>query len=58
MDHGTEFTLVVSVQRSIAALRNDPNRHPVLQSMLRQNYRKDKFSCELPSKTNSSANGR
>ena len=52
MDHGTEFTLVVSVQQSIAALRNDPSRHPVMQSMSRQNHRAERIWPEINSRVN------
>ena len=38
MDHGTEFTLIVCVQQNMSRLRNDPNRHPVTQSLSWQNH--------------------
>ena len=52
MDHGTEFALVVSVQQSISRFRNDPSRHPVLQSMSRQNHRAEIIWPEINARIN------
>lgn len=52
MDHGTEFTLVISVQQGISNFRNDPSRHPVLQSMSRQNHRAERIWPEINSRIN------
>lgn len=52
MDHGTEFTLIVSVQQSISRFRNDPSRHPVLQSMSRQNHRAERMWPEINARIN------
>lgn len=41
MDHGTEFALVTS-----------PHRHPVLQSMSRQNHRAERIWPEINSRIN------
>lgn len=50
MDHGTEFTLVISVQQSMSSFRGDPSRHPVLQSMSRQNHRAERIWPEVNSR--------
>ena len=52
MDHGTEFVLVVSVQQSISRFRNDTSRHPVLQSMSRQNHRAERIWPEINARIN------
>lgn len=52
MDHGTEFTLIVSVQQNMSRLRNDPNRHPVMQSLSRQNHRAERMWPEINSRIN------
>jgi hypothetical protein len=52
MDHGTEFTLIVSVQQSMSRLRGDPGRHPVMQSMSRQNHRAERIWPEINSRIN------
>ena len=52
MDHGTEFNLVITVQQSISHYRNDQHRHPVLQSMSRQNHRAERIWPEINSRIN------
>ena len=52
MDHGTEFALVTSVQQGLSNFRGNPHRHPVLQSMSRQNHRAERIWPEINSRIN------
>ena len=47
IDHGGEFALVSSAQRSLARLRNPVTRIPVLQSSSRQNHRVERLWPEV-----------
>ena len=42
-DHGTEFTLVATVQWHLSGNRNHQDREPILQTTSRQNHRAEKL---------------
>ena len=52
MDHGTEFTLVVTVQKHLGHLRCNQLRHPALQSTSRQNHRVERLWPEINQRVN------
>ena len=52
LDHGTEFTLVVSVQQLISHHRSRHNRHPVCCSTSRQNHRAERLWVEVNRRIN------
>ena len=52
IDHGTEFSLISTIQLHLSNLCNSQTRDPVLQSLSRQNHRAERIRPEINSRVN------
>ena len=52
IDHGTEFSLISTIQLHLSNLRNSQTRDPVLQSLSRQNHKAEQIWPEINLRVN------
>ena len=52
VDHGTEFTLIITAQLYLSPCRQNGNHQPVLQSLSRQNHRAERIWPEINQRIN------